>query len=97
MGCCGWIGSSFRPVDTCPDASSARTAEMFELSTYMNEFGSCTPYLFRVMSTLMAEMLNVSCGALVHGLLAPAVVVVGDTGLTLRRLLPLSRRRRPHR
>ena len=33
----------------------------------MNEFGSCTPYLFRVMSTLIAETLNVSCGAVAHG------------------------------
>src|SRR5262249_40585887 len=64
----GWIGSESSPLDTVPAFSSARTAAMFELSTYMNEFGSCTPYLFSVMSTLIADTLNVSCGADEHGL-----------------------------
>ena len=84
----GWIGSSFSPVVTCPDASSARTAEMLELSTYMNEFGSCTPYLFKVMSTLMAEMLNVSCGAVAHGF-AVAVAAAAVPALGLALAMPL--------
>ena len=73
----GWIASSpWSPLDTCWDFSSARTAAMLLVSTYMNPFGSCTPKRFSGMSTLIAETLNVSCGALAQGLVA-AVVVTG--------------------
>src|SRR5579863_8899479 len=65
----GWIGSLPSPLDTCWDASSARTAGIAELSTYMNPLGSCTPKRFSGMLMLMAEMSKVSCGAVAHGLL----------------------------
>src|SRR5450755_2681960 len=64
----GWIGSLPSPLDTVPAASSARTALMLLSSTYMRPLGSFTPYRFRVILTLMAEMLNVSWGAVVQGL-----------------------------
>src|SRR5215472_19373912 len=73
----GWIGSLPSPMDTWPDCSSWRTAEMFWSRTYINELGSCTPNRFSVMFTLIADTLNVSCGAFAHEPL-PDVVVVDD-------------------
>src|SRR5262249_5989927 len=77
----GWMASlPCRPLDTVPAASSARTALMLLLSTYIIAFGSLTPNLFRIIDMLIAETLNVSCGALVHGLvlvLAPVAVPLG--------------------
>src|SRR5215467_918399 len=74
----GWIGSLPSPMDTCPDCSSWRTAGMFWSSTYMNELGSCTPNRFNVMFTLIADTLNVSRGAVVHGSVLPALGVMED-------------------
>src|SRR5215472_7805469 len=87
----GWIGSEPSPKDTCPDCSSCRTALMFWSSTYMNELGSCTPNRFKVMLTLMAETLNVSCGAEAQGSeLVLEVVDVDCAGTTPASATPLA-------
>src|SRR5215467_11242676 len=74
----GWIGSLPSPMDTWPDASSWRTAGMFWSSTYIIELGSCTPNRFNVMFTLIADTLNVSCGAVAHEPPLPVVVAEDD-------------------
>src|SRR5215470_617561 len=73
----GWMASlPCRPLDTVPAESAARTAEMFWFSTYIIAFGSLTPNLFRIIVMLIAETLNVSCGAEAHGLVLVLVLAV---------------------